>query len=163
MRAKINGSASPDWQSSRTFALPVNAESGAYRTDEADPVIETLNELAGLRGALPKIALWLSDRMPAGAQGSTHAIEQFRLSVARICEAKNSRLEAHLISLAIGLNLRGNANGYAIASHFGLTPQTIHEMLGETCGALGMEKPLAKANKERYSRTQHRHNIRKKP
>src|ERR1700690_3419711 len=61
-RARINGSGSPDWPSSRTFALPVNADSTAYRTEEADPVIETLNEISQLRGALPKIALWLKDR-----------------------------------------------------------------------------------------------------
>ena len=87
-RAKINGSGSPDWQSSRTFALPVNADSLAYRTDEPDPVIETLNEIGALRGALPKIALWLADRSPgAGAVGATAGVETFRMAVARICEA----------------------------------------------------------------------------
>lgn len=163
-RAKINGSAVPDWQSSRTFALPVTADNPAYRTDDPDPIFETLDELAGLSGSLPKIALWLNDRLPhTPAFDSMLATDQFRLATARICEAKNPRLEAFLISLAIGMNLQDNANGYAIAAHFGLSPQTIHEMLGDTCAALGLPKPLAKANKARYSKTQYSHNIRRIP
>lgn len=173
VRAKINGTASPDWPSTRTFALPVIADSPGYRSDDGDPVIETLNELAGLNGALPKIALWISDRLngvdrPEGNDssevsvlGATAGLEQFRLAIARICEAKNPRLEALLVSLAIGMTLHGNANGYAIAAHFNLKPQTIHEMLGETCAVLGVSKPLSKANKSRYGKTQYSHNIRK--
>lgn len=158
-RARINGSAKPDWESKRTFSLPVNAESPAYRADPEDPVVETLEELAGLNGAMPKIALWLHDKV-GSASNSALAVEQFRMAVARICSAKIPRLEATLIGLAIGLNLHGNANGYAIAAHFGLKPQTIHEMLGDTCAALGLAKPLSKANTRRYKNTQFRHHIR---
>lgn len=162
VRKQINGSGSPDWPSNRTFALPVNEESAAYRMDDADPVIETLNELAMIRGATTKIALWLSDKADAvGVVGAAGVVEQFRLAVARICEAKNPRLEALLVSLAIGMNLHGNANGYAIADHFNLKPQTIHESLAETCAALGLPKPLSKANKARYAGTQYRHNLQK--
>lgn len=159
-RARINGTAKPDWQSSRTFALPVNAESPAYRTDDDDPVLEVLNELSGVKGALPKIALWLNDKM--GSLDPLLALEQFRVSIARICEAKNPRLEAYMVSLAIGMNLRGNANGFKIAQHFGLSPQALHEILGDTCKALGLPKPLAKVKKDRYRTTQYSHNLRKK-
>jgi len=161
VRARINGSAVADWPTTRTFALPVTPDNPAYRTDPADPVFETLDEIGALAGALPKIAVWLNDRMPhTPVFDSMLAAEQLRLSIARICEAKNPRLEAFLISLAIGMNLEDNANGYAIAAHFGLSPQRIHEMLGDTCAALGQPKPLAKANKARYSKTQYSHNIR---
>lgn len=159
-RRAINGSASPDWANRKTFALPVQADSPAYSSDPDDPISEVLGELEGINGALPKIALWLNDRM--GGLDMVKSLERFRIAVARICEAKNPRLEAHCISLAIGMNLHGNANGFAVARHFRLTPQALHEMLGETCAALGVDKPLSKMKKDRYSATQYRHNLRRK-
>jgi hypothetical protein len=160
-RRRINGSAVADWPNTRTFALPVNEESPAYRCDKRDDVIETLEELAGIAGALPTIALWIHDRI--GPLQPLMAVDQFPQAIARILEAKNARLEAMLVSLAIGMNFRVNANGYAIAKHFKLSPQTIHEMLGETCKALGVRKPLSKANKARYGQTQYRHKLKKRP
>lgn len=145
----------PDFAGRKTFSLPVQADSPAYSSDPDDPVDEVLNELEGIKGSLPKIALWLNDRM--GGLDTVKALERFRIAVARICEAKNPRLEAHCISLAIGMNLSGNANGFAVARHFRLTPQALHEMLGETCAALGVAKPLSKVKKDRYSATQYRH------
>lgn len=159
-RKSINGSASPDWQDSRTFALPVTADSPAYRTESEDEVIEALREIAALKGALPKMALFISDQM--GGIDLTRAFEQFRTAIARICDAKDARIEACMVSLAIGLNLGGSVNGFRIAQHFGLSPQTLHEMLAETCKALGLPKPLSKVKKARYRDTQYAHNLRKK-
>lgn len=159
-RRRINGSGSPDWQGSRTFALPVNADHPAYTSEPGDPVIETLEELAAIEGSMAKIALWVNDR--AGGLDALRSIEQFRIAIARICSAKMPRLEALLVSLAIRMNFRGNANGFEIALHFGLTPQTCHEMLAETCRALGLPKPLSKINKARYAQTQFRHKPKKK-
>lgn len=156
-RARINGSAAPSWEGKRTFALPVNEQSAAYSIDASDPVIETLEELGALAGALPKIALWLNDKV--GSLGSVMAIEQFGIAISRIYGAKNPRLEAGLIELAMGRSLRGNENGYAIARHFGLKPQTVHEMLGETCRSLNLPKPLSKSNTARYKKTQYRHHV----
>lgn len=159
-RRQINGASAADWAGRKTFALPVQPDSPAFSLDESDPVSEVLAELEGLNGALPKIALWLNDRM--GGLDMVKSLERFRIAVARICEAKNPRLEAHCISLAIGMNLSGNSNGFAVARHFRLTPQALHEMLGETCAALGVDKPLSKMKKDRYSATQFRHNLRRK-
>lgn len=149
------GAAKPDFAGRKTYAFPVQADSPAYSSEPDDPVDEILNELEDIKGALPKIALWLNDRM--GGLDTVKALERFRIAVARICEAKNPRLEAHCISLAIGMNLSGNSNGFAVARHFRLTPQALHEMLGETCAALGVVKPLSKVKKDRYSATQYRH------
>lgn len=154
-RRAAGAGAKSEWAGRKTFALPVQADSPAYSSDPDDPVEEVLNELESIKGALPKIALWLNDRM--GGLDTVKALERFRIAVARICEAKNPRLEAHCISLAIGMNLSGNANGFAVARHFRLTPQALHEMLGETCAALGVDKPLSKVKKDRYSATQYRH------
>lgn len=157
---KTAGHASkPDWDGRRTFALPVNADNPAFSTDSDDPIFSTLDELAAIKGALPKIALWLNDKI---GLDMVCVQERFRLAIARICDAKDSRREAHLVSLAIGLNLSGNSNGFAIARHFGLTPQTFHEVLGDTCKALGLPKPLAKVKKDRYRKTQYSHSLRKK-
>jgi hypothetical protein len=90
------------------------------------------------------------------------SFEQFRAAVARISEAKNPRLEADVVALAIGMNLRGNANGFAIARHYGLSPQAFHEYLDDTCKALGLPKPLSKVKTDRYRATQYRHNLRSK-
>jgi|SRR5579871_2983462 len=158
-RARINGSASPAWDGKRTFALPVNAESPAYSSEPDDPVIETLEELGELAGALPKIMLWINDQIGGRGIASVMAVEQFGIALSRICAAKNPRLEAHLIELAMGRSILGNENGYAIARHFGLKPQTVHEMLGETCRSLGLPKPLSKSNTARYSNTQYRHHV----
>lgn len=159
-RAAANGAASPDWQGSKTFALPVNADNPAYSSEDEDEVIKTLDELAQMRGALPKIALWLNDKI--GTLDMVLVQQQFRMAVARICDSKNSRCEAHLVSLAIGLNLSDNANGFAIAQHFGLTPQTFHDLLSKTCLALGVAKPLSKIKKDRYLKTQYKHSASKK-
>jgi hypothetical protein len=164
VRAKLNGSGSPDWQSTRTFALPVTPDNPAYRTEAEDPVIQTLEEISQLAGALPKIALWVGDRVP-GSNRVFHSLlteHRFRVAIERIFNAKNPRLEAFMVSLALNMNLEDGANGYGIAAHFGLTPQTIHEMLGDTCAALDLPKPLAKVNKARYSKTQYSHNIQRK-
>lgn len=159
-RSRINGTSKPDWQGTRTFSLPVISDSPAYRTEVGDPVIEVLEELGVIKGALPKIALWVNDQM--GGLDLLKALEQFRIAIARVCEAKNPRLEAFVVSLAIGMNLRGNANGFAIAQHFGLSPQALHEILGDTCKALGLPKPLAKLKKDRYRKTQYSHNLNRK-
>lgn len=151
----------PDWEGKRTFTLPVQPDSPAFSTDDPDPVLETLEELAALPGARARIALWVNDQI--GALEAVRSTDQFRISISRIAQAKNPRLEAMLVSLAIRMNLSGNANGFAVAQHFGLTPQTIHEMLTETCAALGLPKPLSKINKSRYADTQYRHNLRKNP
>jgi hypothetical protein len=156
---KTAGSASkPDWDGKRAFALPVNADSAAFSTDPDDPVFVTLDELSELRGSLPKIALWLNDKI---GLDMVSVQERFRLAIARICDAKDSRREAHLVSLAIGLNLSGNANGFEIARHFKLRPQTFHEALSDTCKCLGVAKPLAKVKKDRYRKTQYSHSIKK--
>lgn len=160
-RAALNGAAKPDWQGTRSFALPVDPESGAYRQDdEAAALVRSALEELILDNphALLVIALWLQDR--AGISLGGGASDRERIGVARICGAKNARLEAHLVGLAIGLSLHGNSNGYAIAAHFGLKPQTIHEMLGETCEALGVPKPLSKSNTKGYANTQYRHHVR---
>ena len=107
-RLAINGSAKADWSLNRkTYSVPVQEDSPAYSSDPNCPIEEVLNELEDLNGALPKIALWLNDRM--GGMDMVKALERFRIAIARICEAKNPRLEAYCISLAIGMNLRGNA------------------------------------------------------
>jgi hypothetical protein len=160
-RRAVNGSGRPDWQGTRTFALPVVSDNPAYRTEDSDGIVETLEELLEIDGAQAKIACWLNDRFSAGPLSVILPMEQFRTAIARICEAKNPRLEATLVGLAIRMNLSGNANGFSISSHFGLTPQTFHECLAATCAALGVEKPLSKINKERYKNTQHRHSIRR--
>lgn len=159
-RTRINGSAQPAWENRRTFALPVNADSPAYRSEDDCPVTEALEEISEIRGAVPKIALWLNDKM--GGLDFVKSFEQFRTAIARISEAKNPRLEADVISLAIGMNLRGNANGFALARHYALSPQAFHEYLSETCKALGLPKPLAKIKTDRYRATQYRHNLKKK-
>jgi len=156
-RRGLNGSTSAAWENQKTFALPVNPDSPAYSSDEPDPVIEALEEIAAIRGAMAKIALWVNDQ--TGGLDMVRALDRFRIAVARICESKNPRLEAYMVSLAIGLNLRGNSNGSAIAHHFRLKPQQLHELLGDTCQALGLPKPLAKAKKDRYAKTQHRHHL----
>jgi hypothetical protein len=157
-RKTAAGAAKADWDGRRTFALPVTSDHPAFSTDPDDPIVVTLDELAAMKGALPKIALWLNDKIGIDA---VLVQERLRLVVARICDAKYARLEAHLVSLAIGLNLSVNANGFAIAQHFGLTPQTFHEKLGDTCTALGLPKPLAKVKKDRYRKTQYSHSLRK--
>lgn len=159
-RKAINGSASPAWETRKTFAYPVNPDSPAYTSEDGCPVVEVLNELSETRGALPKIALWLHDRM--GGLDAVQAVERLRIAVTRICEAKNPRLEAQLAALAIGMNLDGNNNGFEIARHFGLTPQAFHEILGDTCSALGLPKPLAKMKTDRYRKTQYTHNLPKR-
>lgn len=159
-RRAANGALHPDWQGSRTFALPINAENPHYRSGDPDQVLETLEELAGIQGGLVKIALFLNDRM--GGVDLTRALEQFRISIDRICAAKIPRLEAEMIGLAIGMDLKGNANGFEIAQHYGLSPQAFHENLSETCLALGLPKPLSKVKTDRYRKTQYCHNLRKK-
>ena len=158
-RKTAGGAAKADWDGKKTFSLPVNSDNPAFSTDDDDEVISTLNELAGMKGALPKIALWLNDKI---GLDMVLVQEQFRLAVARICDAKDARREAYLVSLAIGLNLSGNANGFAYARHFGITPQTFHENLCDTCLAIGVKKPLAKINKDRYRKTQYSHSLKKK-
>ena len=161
VRAGINGSASPDWPTNRTFALAVNPESPKYRSEEPSPVATTMGELAEKFG-MTEIALWVADRADlSAALTPAIAADQFRIALGRVVDAKNSRLEASLISLAFGMNLFGTYNGYDIADHFDLRPQTVHEMLTETCAALNMPKPLSKANKARYSRTQYSHKLEK--
>jgi hypothetical protein len=160
-RKTLNGSARPDWQGSRTFALPVVPDNPAYKTDVEDVIFSTLDELAVIRGAMPKIAVWLNDRMRG--LDVVLGLERFRLAVARICEAKNPRREAEMVSLALGMNLRGNSNGFDIAQHFGLSPQALHEILGDTCKSLGLPKPLAKVKKDRYRKTQYSHKLTRKP
>ncbi len=159
-RHAINGTAKADWADRKTYSFPVQEDSPAYSSDPNCPIEEVLNELEALNGALPKIALWLNDRM--GGMDMVNALERFRSAIALICEAKNPRLEAYCISLAIGMNLRGNANGFSIARHFRLKPQALHEMLDETCHALGLPKPLSKVKKDRYGATQYRHTLRRK-
>lgn len=159
-RARINGSAKPAWEGKRTFALPVNEESPAFRGECPDGIAASLEELVDDFGpaALAAIAIWLQDRA-ALHLGRVMSIEQFYVAIARIKEAKSPRLEAHLVELAMGRDLHSNANGYSIAAHFGLKPQTFHEMLGDTCRALRQPKPLSKANTKRYAKTQYRHHV----
>lgn len=159
-RQSLGDATRADWGGHNTFALPVRPDDPAYTSDPNDPVIETLEELKEIDGAMPKIALWVSDQI--GGLNVILAMEQFRIALARICEAKNPRLESYLISLAIGMNLLGNSNGYAISEHFGLTPQTFHEMLDETCKTLGVAKPLSKVNKSRYRDTNFQHSFKAK-
>lgn len=156
-RARINGSAKPDWEGKRTFALQVKEDAPAFRSEPADEVVATLDEMAEQDGAMRKIALWLNDR--TDCLKPLVAIQQLGIAISRIIAAKNPRLEATLIELALGRSLHVNANGYAIARHYGLKPQTVHEMLADTCRALGAPKPLSKANTARYSKTQYRHHV----
>jgi hypothetical protein len=159
-RVRINGSAAPDFATSRTFALPVNEESSAYSSEPEDSVLATIVEIAEIPGGLAKMALFVHDRI--GGLSSVTAVDRERRAVARILDAKDARLEAELVSVAIGMSLHGNDNGYALAKRYGMSPQAIHESLGETCGALGVPKPLSKANTARYSKTQYSHNLRRK-
>lgn len=158
-RRKVNGSGKPDWQGTRTFALPVNQDSPAFRSEPNDELRENLEEWkAAGRGA--EIAVWVDEQV--GGLDSLRAMEQLRIAVTRIYCAKVPRLEAMLCSLAIGMNLSGNANGFRIAEHFTMSPQAIHEALTETCAALGLAKPLSKINKARYAETQYRHSDERK-
>jgi hypothetical protein len=159
-RARINGSASPAWDDKRTISFPVIEDSPAYRSDCPDDLAADLDELVAHfgKGALAAIAVWLHDRAAMDLSGVI-SIEQFYVAIARIKEAKSPRLEAYLAEIAMGRNLHENLNGYAIAAHFGLKPQTIHEMLADTCHALRRPKPLSKANTKRYSKTQYRHHV----
>ena len=158
-RRSLAGETSADWQSKSTFALPVRPDDPAYMTDGKDEIIETLEELRTIDGALPKIALWLNDQI--GTLAVLESQQQLHIALARICDAKNPRLEAHLVALSVGMSLLGNANGHKIAEHFQIKAQTFHERLSETSAALGVGKPLSKINTERYKSTQYSHNFKK--
>ena len=89
-RARINGSAVPDWEGKRTFSLQVDEEAPAFHTEPGDKVIGALDEIAGEPDAMTKIALWLHDR--TDCLKPLLAIQQLGTAIARIIAAKHGNI-----------------------------------------------------------------------